>query len=398
MDTYMVISTDSHAGPPNEEYRDYVDPEFREAFDRCAARGTQLRPLKDIGVVPESYEQWIQSIRGAWNATERLEVLDADGIVAEILLSNSLHHCHPPFGAGVNFPQSRVDGEQQWAGARAHNRWLAQFCAEAPERFIGIALIPLAFGVDAAVAEVTAAAARGLRGVAIPSLVTAAENYHHRRYDAFWQACQDLNMTIVLHSGAVPLEDYYGAEWMNSKGDFVGGLCIHLTEVMYWAYRPLIFLIWGGVLERYPRLRVVVTEVGDLRQLQNMLRTMDGPYGAAEGDIKDRRSHLSMPPSDYFRRNVRISGFCFDIRDTDVSRAIGIGNLLWGSDYPHVEGTWPRTKELQRLAFMGLPESDIAAVLGENAIECFGLQQQREQLTALAARIGPKRKDFVAAS
>jgi predicted TIM-barrel fold metal-dependent hydrolase len=108
------------------------------------------------------------------------------------------------------------------------------------------------------------------------------------------------------------------------------------------------------------------------------------------------KSHLSMKPSDYFRRNVRIGSSCMSRIEAERRHEIGLGNIMWGTDYPHPEGTWPITQKMMIETFHGLPEDEIAAMLGGNALDWYGLD--RPELEAIAERIGPERSLFRDAS
>jgi predicted TIM-barrel fold metal-dependent hydrolase len=290
----------------------------------------------------------------------------------------------PPFGAGLSLPTEEVVPELQWAGARAHNRWLAEFCQMAPERRAGVALVPALWDVDESVREIRWARENGLRGILIPSRWGKLDAYHHRRYDPVWAACQDLDMVINLHSGAAPMEDY---------GEGQGMMGIYISEVAWWCARPLTFLIWGGVFERFPKLKVTITEgtsvwVPEFVQLLDF-RYADTPYSSKLGDYT---SHLSMKPSEYFTRNVLIGASCMPRREAELRYEIGVENIAWGSDYPHPEGSWPHTADQMKETFMDLPEVEIAQMVGKNAVDFFGFDS--EKLAPIVARIGPEKSGF----
>jgi len=191
-------------------------------------------------------------------------------------------------------------------------------------------------------------------------------------------------MVVHLHSGAAPMQDY---------GEHEGMMGIYITEVVWWSARPLAFLIWGGVFERHPRLKLAITEsttiwVPEALQLMDF-RYSETPYAAKLGDY---RSHLSMKPSEYFRRNVFLGASCMPRREAELRREIGLENIMWGSDYPHPEGSWPTTREQMVDAFHGIPEDELAAMLGGNAVRCYGFDT--EKLAPLVARIGPEKNLF----
>ena len=131
MDRYLVISSDCHAGLPPEQYRDYLDPQYRDAFD--LALPIQIEATEQAAkrfLVAEINEDWRRGredqLAGAWDHDMRIQVLDNDGIAGEVIFPDGITEMNmPPFGAGISLPTEEVVPELQWAGARSHNRWLA---------------------------------------------------------------------------------------------------------------------------------------------------------------------------------------------------------------------------------------------------------------------------------
>jgi predicted TIM-barrel fold metal-dependent hydrolase len=312
-------------------------------------------------------------------------VLDADGVAAEVIFPDGITEFNmPPFGAALSLPTEGIDPGLQWAGARAHNRWLAEFCQMAPERRAGIAIAPILWDVDEAVKEIHWAREQGLRGILIPSMWGKQGAYHHPKYAPIWSACEALEMVVHFHSGAAPMADY---------GDHQGMMGIYISEVVWWSARPIWFLIWGGVFERHPRLRVAITESTTI-WVPELLRLLDfryeeTPYSAKLGDY---RSHLGMKPSEYFQRNVFLGASCMPRREVEMRHEIGLANIMWGSDYPHPEGSWPETRAQMTDSFHGVPEDELAAMLGGNAARVYGFDS--DELAPLAARIGPEKRWF----
>ncbi len=175
MDRYLVISSDCHAGLPPEKYRDYLDPKYRDAFD--IALPIQLQMTREAAkkfLVDDINEEWRKGrergLSGAWDHEERIRVLDDDGVAGEVIFPDGITEMNmPPFGAGLSLPTDGIVPELQWAGARAHNRWLAEFCQMAPERHAGLAIVPVLWDVPDALREIRWAKANGLRGILIPS-------------------------------------------------------------------------------------------------------------------------------------------------------------------------------------------------------------------------------------
>jgi predicted TIM-barrel fold metal-dependent hydrolase len=390
MDRYLVISSDCHAGLPPDQYRDYVDAKYHDAFD--TALPIQIEETKKAArkfLVDDINEEWRSGIdvglSGAWDHHERIRVMDGDGCAGEVIFPDGITEMNmPPFGAGLSMPTEGVVPELQWAGARAHNRWLAELCQMAPERRAGLAIVPALWDVDEAVREVKWAQANGLRGILLPNLWGKLDAYHHPNYDALWAACVDTGMVVNFHSGGAPMADY---------ADHTGMMGIYISEMAWWCARPLTFLIWGGVFERFPELRVMITEATSV-WVTEYLTLLDFRYSETHfaSKLGDYRSHLSMKPSEYFHRNVFLGASVMPRDEAERRHEIGLSRLCWGSDYPHPEGTWPTTRDHLVETFHGLPEEDLAAILGENIADLFGFD--REKLAPIVERIGPEKRLF----
>jgi predicted TIM-barrel fold metal-dependent hydrolase len=128
--------------------------------------------------------------------------------------------------------------------------------------------------------------------------------------------------------------------------------------------------------------------------LPQWLRMLDHNYTDIHHSAKlgDFRSHLSMKPSDYFARNINVGASCIPRCDVEARAELGVEKMMWGSDYPHPEGTWPQTQTILDEVFSGFPEADVRAILGENAVNFYGLD--RAGLQSLADRIGPEASRF----
>lgn len=385
---YLVISADCHAELPTEQYRPYVDPEFRDEFDRYLgerAESMAAGGISDAAFAEAWFEENGEGIAGGWDVARRDKELDGDGVAGEVIFPDAdavTGVAGAPFGAGLGVTGD-LDPGRAMAGARAHNRWVAELCSHSPERRAGVAVVPILADIDAAVAEITRAAESGLRGgILIPATWGSFAPYHDRRYDPVWAACQDLSMPVHTHSGPAPREDY---------GEHLG---IYTTEVRWWGTRPLWFAIWSGVFERFPRLRWGATECGAF-WASDLLWLMDTRFLREHSAKKMSRAmegSLTMPPSAYFDRNCFIGATTIERRELVRRYEIGVGNLLWGNDFPHPEGTWPHTAAWLRRSFHDIPEAETAAILGANAADVYGFDV--EALRPLAERIGPTPSDL----
>lgn len=395
MDRYLVISSDGHAGLPPEDYRRYLDSRYHDEFDRVVAAEVKKREEHEkLFLLDDFNTKWRAKVgdglEGAWDPAIRNRVLDADGVVAEVLFPDGITERNaPPFGADVGLKTYGVDPELQWAGARAHNRWLSEFCADDPVRRIGLAIVPAVYDIDMAMAEIRAAHAAGLKGVFIPSLTDGYRPYNHRDYWPMWHLLEDLGMPVCFHSGAAPAYDTAQPGWIGS----------YLCEYPFWLTRPMWQMIFGAVFEECPNLKVTFSEVGGEFYFTWMLQLMDirASVKHTSGKLGDYNSNLTMKPSDYFRRNIWIG--CSALPDEDSTKDyydLGIDRILWGTDYPHPEGTWPNTHDKMMLSLGGLPEDDIQKMLGGNLLDVFDLDAA--PMWELARRIGPPKAGFVRAA
>lgn len=397
MDRHLVISSDCHAGLPPGDYRPYLDPQYREAFD--AAHAEQIRLTKEAEkhfLVKDINEEWRQgrevALTGAWDHDQRLKVLDEEGIAGEVIFPDGITEMNaPPFGAGIGLSPIGADRELQWAGARAHNRWLAEFCQMSPERRHGVAVVPATWDVEEAVKEVRWAKANGLGSIMLSVMWGEHKAYHDPCYKPLWAACQELEMVVHFHSGPADNQTYFGS-WPPTGEIPQGAMGIYLSEVAWWVVRPLTFLIWAGVFEEFPRLKVAITEAS-AHWIPYYLWLLDQRAGEHAGAAKlgDFSSHLKLKPSEYFARNVRV-GAMLPRNEVEQRHNVGVDVLMWGSDYPHPEGTWPHTDALRVEAMTGVPEAERSAMLGGNAATFYGFDIQA--LAPLVARIGPEKRRF----
>jgi predicted TIM-barrel fold metal-dependent hydrolase len=386
MQRYLVISADCHAGLPDAEYRAYLDPQHREAFDDDVRQRTQLRAemARAMGqdrneFVQHWYQENEQGLRGGWDAARRDAELDADGVAGEVIFPDAdavRGGASAPVGAGLGL-SGQSEPELSMAGARAHNRWLAELCSESPERRRGLAIVPILHDVDAAVAEIRRAHASGLRGVMIPVLWDPYPPYHDPRYEPVWAVCQELDMPLHTHTGPAPRDDYGG------------NLGIYGAETIWWTTRPMWFLLWSGVFERYPRLKFAVTE-GGCWWAADLLWKWDAIYDRehATKKMSNIAPALKMRPSDYFDRNVWIGASTTRRREIARRFEIGVGNIMWGNDFPHPEGTWPNTRQWLRDTFWDCPVEDTRRILGLNAAEVYGFDVAK--LAPLVEQIAPR--------
>jgi predicted TIM-barrel fold metal-dependent hydrolase len=384
---YLVISADCHAGLPCEDYRPYLEQKYLRAFDEFLAERRAMREQRladSAEFVTHWEEENAQGLTGAYDPAQRDRELDGDGVAGEVLFPDAdavTGSASPPFGAGLSAADIQ-DPELAFAGARAHNRFLAELCAHSPERRAGVALVPITHDVERGVAEIEWSAANGLRGILVPTLWRGHEPYHHPRYEPVWEACARLHMPVHTHSGSAPQDEYL---------DNVG---IYLAEVVWWAARPLWFLLFGGAFERHPDLKFVVTESAAYWAPDLMWKwdTYLGGGHTTKKMVGQLAGKVSRLPSEYFGRNVFIGASTMSREEIRRRYAIGTDTVMWGNDYPHPEGTWPHTVAKLKETFHDVPVEDTRAMLGGVAARVYGFDV--DALAPLAARIGPTPGDL----
>jgi predicted TIM-barrel fold metal-dependent hydrolase len=383
MPRYLVISADGHAGPPSDVYRDHLDPKFRDAFDRHQEELHAGRMVNTAFVEEWDEETGDHEMRAGYDPDVRDRILDQEGVAAEVLFPDADvlgtgRLASSPFGSGLG---SGLDADPAAvkAGARAHNRWLAEFCATNPRRRLGVAVVPITAGVADAVAEIHAAAARGLRGVMIPTRWFDSPAYLDPSYEPVWAACAETGLVLHTHSGAGP-SDY---------GLGPGFLSIYAAEAWWWAARPFWVLVLSGVFARHPDLRYSIAENGAW-WVPDIVARMDEKW---EGGHNTRKFgdafKLDLPekPSTYVDRNCSFAASTPGADEITRRHQIGVGNLLWGNDLPHPEGTYPHTRKWIAERFRAVPTDETARILGTNAAEVYRVDTAA--LQDVVDRIGP---------
>jgi len=377
-DRYLVISADCHGGAEIAAYRPYLEQRYLNDFDAWAA--TYQNPYEDL-TGPDGPRNW--------DSDRRLREMDGDGIVAEVIFPNTI----PPFfpKASLTFQPPALDAgdvDRRWAGLRAHNRWLADFCAAAPGRRAGICQVML-HDIDAAVAEVRAAREAGLAGgVLLPGVPPGSglpPLFRGDYYDPLFAVCAELGMPLNNHGGSAspPMED--------TAEDPV----VFLLEVTWWSHRTLAHLIVSGAMERHPDLHVVFTEQGtawvpeELGRLDYFFTRMRTAVGSQEHVWgMPVMARLPLQPSEYFARQCHIGASFIRPAEVPLRHVVGVDRIMWGSDYPHKEATFPFTPEALRASFAGVPHDEVAALLGGNAAKLYGFDL--DLLRPIADVIGPR--------
>ena len=372
-DPYVLISADCHAGARIDGYRDYLDPEYRERFD--AWRDQYRNPSrKHLGKKKDL----------TWGGQERVDDLESQGVVAEVLFPNNVPPFFPPAGIVVARPPTAEEYELRLAGVRAHNRWLADWCQDFPDRRAGVGVI-LLNDVEEALRDIEWIAKHELKGGVLISQVaddTDLEPLYSPRYDPIWAACEANDLIIHQHSGGGCPE----------YGDHPASSMIWVYEMSWFATRGMAHLILSGVFERHPKLRYLISESGcawvkgAIEHMDKLYFQIAGSGSTGEVDFQGR-GVTREPPSHYAKTNCWYGASFPRPADLAGRHLVGVDHVLWGADYPHFEGTYPYTLESLRLAFSDIDPEETRKILGQNAAKLFGFDY--EALKAVATRCGP---------
>jgi uncharacterized protein len=318
-------------------------------------------PAAMEGGVERGYypKRWEEVPGIVFDPADRLKALDHDRVDGEVLFPNTPV---PNFG----FFQS--DAAFELACVQAHNDALAEW-REVSDRYVPLAIIPYISEIDVVVAEVERSVKKGHRGVVMlaePSLTKKGlRRMNDPFWDRLWACCQDLNAPIHWHGSAGLVEQLSLPKWNGfTKREFhtvsTSRLCATPSQLI-----PN--LIFSGILDRYPRLKWVCAETG-LGWVNFVLEACDHEW---------ERRHLwtegiKNKPSDLFRRQIYVD-FWYEKAGIELRDTVGVDNIMWESDYPHIAATYPRSWSFVERSLVGVPEAERQKLLYGNALKLYGL-------------------------
>jgi len=274
---------------------------------------------------------------GANDMKRRIHDLDDEGIWAELV--------YPSIGIWTSSIQ---DPELLAAGCAAINDWAIEYQRFSP-RYVCTATIPL-LSVESAVAEIERAADLGFKAAYFSvSPPTGIDDWHMKIWEPVWSALAETGLVLGYHIGTEPHDasTFHGAYFRGP-----GGALLNYMETTYGGQRAVSKMVSSGVFDRYPTLKVIVSE-GGATWAPFVADRLDEAYRQHGSAVRPKLSRL---PSEYIYENVYAS-FQHDRSAVAALTGMGWQNVCWGSDYPHIEGTYGHTQKTLHELFDGVDES-----------------------------------------
>jgi predicted TIM-barrel fold metal-dependent hydrolase len=369
--SYDVIDADGHVLEPVDLFDTYIDPAYRDGAprmivdtdgkERLLIEGKVYGSPKGLGIlggvgardgtVAEETMKYEEGRPGGFDPHARIPDMDLDGIDAAFLFPSV-----GLFSGAIQEPKLAA------AVCRAYNRWLADYCKPYPDRLFSVAMLPMQ-SIELAIEEMRYARKElGMRAAFLRPNPYNGRMLHHPDYEPFWAAVEELDVAIGLHEGASGGMPQVGVDRFTTRG--ARHIISHTMEMMLAAMS----VIWEGVCDRHPKIRVGFMESGG-GWIAPWLDRMDRHFD----DQGFNDSGLSMRPSDLFRRNCWISFEPVEGSLTVLADYIGPRKILWATDYPHPDGFFPGAPKLIADR-AGLSAETKRQILGGGAKAFYGLE------------------------
>jgi predicted TIM-barrel fold metal-dependent hydrolase len=288
---------------------------------------------------------------GGWDPIVRIKDMETDGVSAEVL--------YPSLGLGL---YCIADAELQEALFRTYNDWLIDYCQKVPDRLYGIAMISM-YDIDHAIAEIERCKKKGVVGTMIWQVPDPKLPFVSEHYEPFWAASQDLDMPVHLH-----ILTGFGDSMHRQTSHGIKRFRIGVQQTRE-IEDALFDMIFSGVLERYPKLKIVSVE--------NEIGWMPFWLGQCDKAFKRHRHAEKLPidklPSEYFRRQVYATFFNDHVGGRLFSWW-GADNCMWSNDYPHQNSTWPNSRDVIARDMGHLAAADRAKLLNANVTQLYNLK------------------------
>ncbi len=370
---YPIISADSHITEAPGTYVDHIDPKWRDKAPKLIDGGEQLGDVfvvegskvpipmglvaaagKDPSELRTNGAKFDDLHRGGWDPTARLGEQDADGVAAEII--------YPTVGMVLC---NIDDFDLKKASFDAYNRWIAEYCSHAPDRLLGCGQTAMR-SPEEGIEDLKAIKALGLRGVMMPGQ-PAVEDYDSPIYDQFWETAIELGLPLSYHI-------------LTTKNERTRGPRISsFLSIVRGCQDIMAMLVFGGVFERHPDLKVVCVEA-DAGWVPHFMYRMDHAFNRHRYWLKPG-ADLTRLPSEYFADHIYLT-FQDDWTAFRFADAMNWERLMWANDFPHSDSTWPWSQELLDKHTAGMTDAQTRAILSDNVAGLYGIDRSTLPTTA----------------
>jgi uncharacterized protein len=362
--SYPVISADSHITEAPNTYIDYIDPKWRDRAPKMIDGGEGVGDLytvegspfpvpmglvaaagKDPSEIKMSGVKFEELHRGGWDPEARITEQERDGVSAEVI--------YPTVGMVLC---NIDDFDLKKACFDAYNRWIAEYCSAHPNRLLGAGQTAMR-SPEEGIEDLKAIKALGLRGVMMPG-VPAVEDYDSPIYDEFWETAIELGLPLSFHI-------------LTTKNEAPRGAAINtFMSIVRGCQDIMAMLVFGGVFERHPDLKIVCVEA-DAGWVPHFMYRMDHAFNRHRYWLKPG-AELSQLPSEYFAENIYVT-FQDDWTAFRFADAMNWRRLMWANDFPHSDSTWPWSQELLEKHTADMSDEQRKAILCDNVAELYGI-------------------------
>lgn len=375
MKQYRVISADSHAIEPPDLWQQYLPQALKDRGPRLISEdqgdvwvceGLPNRATKrPMGAVARNRDKAYAAVAEGrkrydtdaddWNPDKRVEYARLDGVDAEVLYPNYTMRV-------LAIP----DVALQLAVCRAYNDWLADFCSAHPQELLGIAVVS-ASDVDWAIQECRRAKEKGLVGVLLPQDTPDGSRYSAPEWDPLWATLAELQMPVSLH---IIASGHASANWAKDETGEENAAVGYAVLPVRMA-RAFGTFILEGVFDRHPDLRLVSAE-NELSWAANFIHRLDWGYHRQRmaGDAMVTCTRL---PSEYWRENCYLT-FIDDLPGVMLREFIGVDRIMWSSDFPHLDSSWPESQQFLNKHLAGVPADEARLMVAGNCVRLYNLQ------------------------
>ncbi|MCU1426113.1 MAG: amidohydrolase family protein [Actinomycetia bacterium] len=360
-----LISADNHVFEPVTLWQERLPEQYRSRGPRLdvdngwhvlAIEGMPNRKLSRVEGGARAGENGEHRSAGGADGDARLADMALDGVIAEVI--------YPTFGLFIDMVPA---ADLQMACAQVYNDWCAEVFLHRPDVFVPAAVVPVR-DVASACAELARVAELGYKAAMIPTSPPEVMRYNRPEFDALWKIAADAGIPLSLHTGT-------GALPQHERGP--GGAVINYAKVGLLSAETLCYFAASGVLERFPGLRLVFVETG-AGWLAYCCERMDEAFEEHQQWVNPK---LEAAPSHYVKRQCHVT-LGADRAPLLTREITGIEPLLWASDYPHPEGTFPKSQDVVARIFAGLGADEMEAIVCTNAARLYGIDVAKAHVAA----------------